>query len=597
MFDVAKELCDVLISHQMRDESSADWGGILCPAHSEAHPRTAEALFPFCYFYSETKEAKYLDSALLLLRWLSRRQKDDGSWDREEAEVPKLGTVSLTLALSHGYQLVEREVTPQDRAILLQTLRRAAEYVYGTASPESGRLSGTDANCLALAAPALHFAYSLTAEEKYRDRARDIALWVARRINEDGFLVGEPSPGSGDLPLVDVGFDLEIGLSALAVYGCLSGNEEVRDAVLKALRAHLGFVTPSGYIDDSWGSRVYEWTIHGTEEGHGCQVACLALRNFDPRFQRAAGQNLRFMVKNMLRDGLVTIGPHAKDFPEYFPCVTPSALRANAICQTLIYSCGVPLGQTGKWILPTEEKGWVKFYKSVNVLQVRTSALLCTITGYGAGKPQAIFPTGGTISHLWNERFGTVEAATSYELRADDEGEQLLGGCLTPRIEATIGGRLYSNLFERDAVIQFSDKGLVNDQVDVIARGRLKSPEGEDAGLTYAITYRFDRAKLVKQIEIGGTTEAAVRIVEPIVFSKGCDVLRLEKGIEIKHPAGSSCSLTADPRTARICEVSRRNVIRPKSPPALFALPIIIEPLESRTPCRMSYTLELHEWE
>ncbi|MDP2897001.1 MAG: hypothetical protein Q8Q12_10665 [bacterium] len=597
MFDVAKELCDALISHQIRDESSADWGGILCPAHGEAHSRSAEALFPFCYFYSETKEARYLDSALALLRWLSRRQKDDGSWDREEGEIPELGTVSLILALSHAYQLVERELTPRDRAIFLQTLRRAAEYVYSTATPESGRLSGADTNCLALAAPALHFAYSLTAEEKYRDRARDTALWVTQRINEDGFLLGEPPRGSGGLPLVDIGFDLEIGLSALAVYSCLSGNEEVRDAVLESLRAHLSFITPSGYIDDSWGTRVYEWTILGTAEGHGCQVGCLALRNFDPRFQRAAGQNLRFMVKNMLRDGLVTTGPHAKDFPEYFPCVTASALRANAICQTLIYSSGVPLAQVGKWILPTEEKGWVKFYKSVNVLQVRTSALLCTITGYGAGKPQALFPTGGTISHLWNERFGTVQAATSCRVRADDRGEQLLGRCLTPRIEAAIGGRLFCNLFERDAVLQFSEEDLVNDRLDVTARGRLKSSEGEDAGLTYAIAYRFDRAKIVKQIEIGGTAEAAVRIVEPIVFSKGCDVLRLEKGIEVKHPAGSSCSLTAAPHSARIRQVSREDAIRPKSPPALFALPVIIEPLESRTPCRMSYMVELHEWE
>lgn len=597
MFYVAKELCDALISHQIRDRSSEDCGGILCPAHGKTHSRAGEALFPFCRFYSETKEAKYLDGALALFGWLSRRQQDEGSWLREEGEVAELGTISLTLVLSHAYQLLEQELTPRDRAGFLRTLRRAAEYVFTVARPESEVFSGNGINSLAMAAPALHFAYLLTAEERYREGAREIALWVIHRFNEDGFLLGKAPAGAGDLPPVDVSFDLEIGLSALAVYSCLSGNEEVRDAVRKALESHLSFITPSGYIDDSWGSRADEWTILGTAQGQGCQVACFALRNFDPRFQRAAGQNARFMDKNMLRDGLVTTGPHAKDFPEHVPCIISSALRANALCQTMMYSCGVPVGHGGKSTLPTEEKGWLRFRRSVNVVQVRTSALLCTITGYGAGKPRLLRPTGGTISHLWNERFGPVQAATSCEVKPDEGGEQRLGDCLTPRIEARVGGRLCSNLFDPHAEIELSSEEVVNDEVEVRVRGRLRSSQGEDAGLGYGVTYRFTGARIVKQIEVDGAGEVEVRVVEPIVFSKGCDVLQLDKGIEVKHPAGSSCSVIADAHLARVQEVSRRDVIHPRHPPALVAVPIIVEPLERRIPCRMSYTVELHEWE
>ena len=79
MFDAANDLCDVLMSHQVTDETSVDSGGILCPLCGEVHIRTGEALFPFCYFYSQTKERKYIESAARLIGWLFRTQNEDGS--------------------------------------------------------------------------------------------------------------------------------------------------------------------------------------------------------------------------------------------------------------------------------------------------------------------------------------------------------------------------------------------------------------------------------------------------------------------------------------------------------------------------------------
>ena len=121
-------------------------------------------------------------------------------------------------------------------------------------------------------------------------------MLAIQQINEDGFLVGEGGGSGGGFPSVDVAYNLEIGLGALVVYSCLSGSDEVRDAVLKALETHLNFITPSGYIDDSWGTRMWQWTLLGNKAGSGCQTALLPLRNFDARFQRAAGQNLRYMI-------------------------------------------------------------------------------------------------------------------------------------------------------------------------------------------------------------------------------------------------------------------------------------------------------------
>ena len=596
MFDAAKALCDILISHQFTDENSADHGALLCPAHEKSHTRTGEAVFPLLHLYSETNEKEYLDAALGLLRWLSRVQKDDGSWESESCEVEGLATVSLTLALSHSYQLPKSPVADKDRETLVKMIRKGAEYVCDRATSKRLEQLGPGMGFLALSSSALQFAHGVTGEERYRLSARDNALSAIQQINEEGFLVGERPGVPSCHPYVDVGFSVEISLGALTVYSCLSGNQEVREAVLKALQTHLNFIVPTGYIDDSWGTRMDRWTLLGSEEGIGCQVPFLALRNFDARFQRAAGQNLRFMLKNMMKDGLVTAGPHAKDSPGYRPCITPTALRANALSQTLTYSCGVPLGREGKWILPTEEKGWVRFYKSVNVLQVRTSALLCTITGYGAGAPRLTAPSGGAVSHLWHTRFGTVQAASAYIPALHDFDEHRPRGWLAPRIEALIGDRYFSNLFEPSAVISFSDKKIADDKFEVVVTGALKSQDGDDSGLTYAITYCFEGATIAKRITVRGLPGASLRIIEPVILEEGCDVLPIQTGIEIRHPHGVSCIVTASGQTTQIRRASLKDAVWSYLP-VLRALPIVIEPSERGTPTEVSYALELRDWE
>ncbi len=605
MFDAAKGLCDTVISYQVTDEASADLGGILCLLCGKVHARAGEAVFPFCYFYSETMERKYLESAVRLARWLSRTQGRNGSWGRDGSDDPQTATVFVTTALCHAYQLVASELKAKERAMVERMIRRGAEYVYRTAIPEWMERGELGINWFIASSPALHLAYAIAGEEKYRDRAKENALLGMEQINEEGFLVGEGiAKSGGGFPWVDVACNLEVGLGALVMYSSLSGNEEVRDAVVRALETHLNFVTPSGYIDDSWGTRLGQWTLLGNKGGNGCQVALLPLRNFDARYQRAAGQNLRYMIKNMLKDGLVTTGPHAKDKEEFVPCIQPTIARANAVCHALVYSCGIPLGGAGKAVLPTEEKGWVRFYRSVNVLQVRTSALLCTISGYAAGESEGegtpVLPTGepagGTISHLWNDRFGTVQAASFCRIGVHDHDLRAPTGWLTPRIEAVIDGEAYNNVFEPNATISPCGDSVTDDRLEVRVRGRLKSGGGKDSGLAYAITYRFEGGTIWKEIGVEGSRNAKVRSVEPVVFERGCDLLRVEGGVEIRHPRGSSCIVSACGGDTRVRNVRQKDMVWSHMP-ALYALPIVMEPTEDSDPCKMSYKIELRDWE
>lgn len=603
MFDAAKELCDALIRHQVTEGSSGDFGGILCPHCEKAHARAGEAVFPLCYFYSETKDRKYLEAAVRLMGWLCRAQNEDGSWGKDSDGVSKADTVFLTTALCHTLQLVAGELDAEERGRLERMIGAGAESIYRNASPEWAETGEPGINCFAASCPALELAATITGEEKYRKRAKENAIAVTKRINEDGFLVGEgASPASGR-PSVDVACDLEIGLGSLVVYSCLTGHEEVRDAALESLRVHLDFITPTGYIDGSWGTKVSEWMLLGNQWGSGCQTALLPLRCFDARFQRAAGQNLRFMLKNMVKDGLVTTGPHAKNNPDYVPCILPTVSRTKAACYGLIYSCGVPLCQSGKTLLPAEEKGWARFRRTVNVLQVRTSALLCTVAGYAGGGSKGvrrpIAPAGGTITHLWHARFGTVQAAScpTPNGAGTPKADRASGrGCVTPRIEAEIDGLVFSNIFEADAAISVEDHAMSDDQVEVRVTGHLKSPEGEDSGLDYAILYRFEGSTIRKEIEVRGRREATVRSVEPVVFGRSCDLLFGQNAVESRCPRGSSLVLTASAETTKVRKASRNDVIW-NALPALYVLPIVVEPVQSTNPWRMTYQIDLRDWE
>jgi hypothetical protein len=87
-----------------------------------------------------------------------------------------------------------------------------------------------------------------------------------------------------------------------------------------------------------------------------------------------------------------------------------------------------------------------------------------------------------------------------------------------------------------------------------------------------------------------------VRSVEPIVFARGCDLLRTEGGVEIRHPAGSSCIVSVSGEDTKIRKVRRKDVAW-SFMPALYALPIVIEPATAGDPCKMSYRIELQDWE
>lgn len=72
------------VLHLTDKSDKLNYGGIYCPANKTVHGRVGDAIYPFFYLADKTGDSKYIDSAMLLYRWMeSRVSQLDGSWLNE----------------------------------------------------------------------------------------------------------------------------------------------------------------------------------------------------------------------------------------------------------------------------------------------------------------------------------------------------------------------------------------------------------------------------------------------------------------------------------------------------------------------------------
>ncbi len=169
------------------------------------------------------------------------------------------------------------------------------------------------------------------------ERGRGLAHTVLDYFSEKGLLFGEGHPlrvtESKKCHPVDLGYNVEESLPALAMYATLTKDTVVMDQVVKALQAHMEFMLPDGGWDNSWGTRNYKWSYWGSRTSDGCQPGFVVLAEHDPRFLEAARRNVELMAR-CTQDGLLYGGP------DYFvhgdaPCIHHTFTHAKALATVL----------------------------------------------------------------------------------------------------------------------------------------------------------------------------------------------------------------------------------------------------------------------
>ena len=523
--------CDGLLAHQVTAiQDPALHGCLLCPACGIVHGRCGDAVYPLLRVAHTTGQEKYLKAAVAVHDWTERTvSRADGSWINDLTlstwkGITVFHSIALAEALHHHGELLDAAT----RQKWTDRLARAAKFLDGFISIETGNINYpiTASYCFALCGVVLKDAH-------YTERARKLANEGIEYFTPNGFLYGEGHPikelsAKGCRP-VDLGYNVEESLPALALYSLLTGDKRVLDQTVAALRTHMEFMLPDGGWDNSWGTRNYKWSWWGSRTSDGCHPAYALLAEHEPKFKEVAYRNVELMAA-CTHEGLLYGGP------DYFahgdkPCIHHTFTHAKALATVL--DRGGSAAEAGERVkLPRDEAYGLKTFPEIGTRVVSVGEWRGTVTendweyvehvqagGGGAGGGHA---SGGALSLLYHQRLGPVLVAsmTEYQMVEISNQQGFTDAphmTLTPRIES-VDERTCTSLSDKAAEV--TAKGTIA-QVDFDVRGRLltsshQAPaKGEQ---TYHLAYRFTPTAVEIVAKASG---APLRFILPVVSRTG----------------------------------------------------------------------------
>lgn len=546
--------CDAMVNLQVTDPVDPDrLGAIACPACGVIHGRNWETLCPFMYMADATGDEKYLKAALSLFEWSKKCDSPDGAWNssphpkrNEWKNTSVFGAVALAEALRHHGHLLDKAVHDQWMA----RLRKASEFVYknfrfGMASNVNYPMTGTYA---------LVLFGELLDDPRYTARGKELAqdsrAWFTK---QNQLIFGEGRPHDFVSPKgcqsVDLGYNVEESLPALALYSHMTGDEEMREIVANSLKSHLEFMLPDGAWDNSWGTRNFKWTYWGSRTSDGCQPAYELMADRDPAFTRAAYLNTR-MLETCTHDGLLYGGMHYVSHGVK-PCVHHTFCHSKALA-TLLDS-GIERSTGGlKAKLPREKEYGIREFPEIQTWLVSKGPWRATVTDYDwLYKNTVMHASGGALSMLWHERVGPVLSASLTEYSMNEPANMQpvtdkFSMALTPRLEIVFGEKCFSNLYDLEARVEKEEN---RDGIEFHVNARLlhaplrapESPESPESGeAACTLNYRFTQNAVEISARMRKTQKfERLEFVLPIISPTGERVKREGSGSYIiEKPAG-----------------------------------------------------------
>jgi len=518
-------LADALLPLQDADPNSPTHGALYCQACEDHHTRASEAVMPLAVAWRETGDDKYLQAAIATGDWLVAQQQPDGSWLETPSEWTGTTTDQL-LSMAAALPLVEGQLSTRQQDRWRAAITRAADWLVDNMSHEFASI-----NYCATTTATLMAVNQVAPKPAYVAKARELARLVAAKFDEDYFLTGEGNRIRGTKYGVDLGYNMDMSLWGLGLYARLAGDKLVDDYVRQSLRRMVYFIWPDGSTDGSWGVRSSKWTTYGSFTADGCQMLFALYSAEEPVYRTAALANLDYLMTQR-HDGLITYGP---DYAEMFsrpPCIYPSFCRAKPLALAILYG-DQTAGDTPP--LPTQKVGWSKAFKTVDLALVRTKNFMVTVAAYrykdmsrGADFKYMHRPSGGSITNLWVQDYGYLQASGQTEYRRWEvnypEAPNTL--TITPRIEFADANAYYTNLYEFDGRLELSER---DGAYVVETSGELKDKNRWEGGVAYQLTHMIGDDSIDKDIRLrfhGPKPE--VSIVEPFVRHRTTQFRRLD---------------------------------------------------------------------
>ncbi len=551
--ELLRTWCDGLIAHQETGiADGAVHGALVCPACGIIHGRCGDAVYPLLRMARTTGDAKYVRAAVGVHEWSERQvSRADGSSVNDVTlsswqGITVFHAIALAEALHHHGELLDAATRKQ----WTERLARAAKFLDGFISIEIGNINYpvTASYCFALCGQVL-------GESKYTERGRGLAHASLEQFTANGFLAGEGHPlkgitAKGCRP-VDLGYNVEESLPALAMYSVLMGDKVVLDQTVAALRTHMEFMLPDGAWDNSWGTRNYKWSWWGSRTSDGCHPAYVLLADHDARFREVARRNLELMAA-CTHDGLLYGGPDYYSHGD-LPCIHHTFTHAKALA-TVLDRGGANLDSVERVALPREEAYGLKSFPEIGTRLAAVGDWRATVTEndyeyveqvqVGGGSAGGGHATGGALTLLYHRGLGPILTAsmTEYKLIEISNQQVVRSGpsmALTPRIECVVAGGTYTSLSDLAAVLTASEAA---GQVGFEARGRLLTA-GHKPAAGGEVQYRLKYTVSAGGMEIVAWADGAagpLRFILPVISRSDEAVLQPDaKTVRIAKSKGT----------------------------------------------------------
>jgi hypothetical protein len=547
--------CDGLLAHQITAvQDPALHGALLCPACGIIHGRCGDAVYPLLRVAHSTGDAKYLRAALLVHEWSERQvSRPDGSWVNDVSlsswkGITVFRAVALAEALHHHGSLLDAVTRRQ----WTERLARAAKFLDGFITIETGNI-----NYPITAALGFALCSRMLNNDHYMDRAGRLARTALHYFTANGLLFGEGHPLNAltdkHCHPVDLGYNVEESLPALALYSLVANDGPVMDQTIAAMRTHMEFMLPDGGWDNSWGTRNYKWSWWGSRTSDGCHPAYVLLAQHDPKFREIAWRNLELMAQ-CTHNGMLYGGP------DYFahgdlPCIHHTFTHAKALA-TVLDRGSFSAQPAPRTALPREEAIGVKSFPEIATHLAAVGDWRATVTDYdweyvehvqsGGAAAGGGHATGGALSMLYHLGLGPILVAsmTEYQMIEISNQQAFLDSPhmpLTPRIEYA-ADVAYTSLSDLAARVTVNN---APGQIDFDAHGRLLSATHQlipEADGRYHLTYRLAPAAVEIIAQANGVipTNAPLRFILPVVSRSGESIEQpTPQSIRIAKPKGT----------------------------------------------------------
>ena len=526
-FPLLQRLNSIIVSYQCSDKSNEEYGAIYCPGECLYHTRAAEAIWPLAYEYSVTGDDKRLEQALILADWLFSVQQEGGEW-KETPEEWTGTTTDQLLMLLLTYPVVEPSLDKERKAAWLSSMEKSADYLQEKMSNRFASI-----NYCATTTATLSEAYLLFGKDSYLSKAKELADMIIAKMNLEYFIEGEGGR-EGDYKYgVDLGYNLEMSLWGIAKYAINTGDSQVLETVLKSAHNHLAFVYPDGMMDYSTGIRSNKWTIYGSGTSDGPLPLFALLSEYDEAFASAAVRNIEQINKNICSCGLLGLGPSYDQIWSFSPCIYPTFTKAKSLAMSLSWLKDDP----AKIVQLPCDKDYDRYFQSLNTAVVRRGPYMATVTAYNYKAKEGDLskymhrPSGGTMSALWIEGYGLLEASSQSEYHRWEPmsfPDIPQPKPLTPRIELKLDNATATNLYDFDATLQYNP----SDEVLCTVMGNLKDRNQRYSGVAYKIEYEFSKESLIKRYTVKRqTAQGKILIIEPILLYPDLTILHSESNL------------------------------------------------------------------